>query len=364
MDSFEPPLVVTAISDPDFEGLVSGALFSRGWSVIARALDFSELQSALVNQSDRKLLVIFSTDLLGSNASNFNQIINLGHAVIGFADESGSDRGYLNIAARPQSPEELLSVVLENGRSTPSRTPLIHAPFRISARVIAVGGVRHSAGTTTFAINLGQEFALLGLKTLVIDANFPAPALATLLDIRHLSEDQSWREIAPHLAAMELNQEKLPNFESLIKDAGEAFQVVIIDLGSVLHLAQELSDRRWSSKIKIWASRSAVDFFLLRNSELLHQRSFEQFMQSLATLSLKSNLHLVKVQSAFKESPQLRKRERENQNWGSTWELPWDQRSCQSAVAERTTLQQVAERGALRKEIAVIAQALCKKSPK
>jgi Flp pilus assembly CpaE family ATPase len=364
MDSFEPPLVITAISDPEFEGLVSSALFTQGWSVVARALDFSELQRALANNSGSKLLVIFSTDLPGATAKDLNEINKVNTLVFGFSDETGSDRGFANISSRPRSPEELLLVILENIRATSSRAPLIHAPLNISAQVIAVGGVRHSTGATTFAINLAQEFALSGSRTLLIDGNFQAPALATLLDLRHLATEPKWREVASFFSVLELTQDKLGNFDDLIKEAGECFEKIVLDLGSVTHLASEISDRRWSAKMKIWASRNADDFCLASNSELLSQKALKEFSQSAGKLSLLPKLNLIKIQSAFKQSLTSNKVDFGLPKFQYSWSLPWDPRSCQLAITERTTLSQVAERGALRKEIYAIAHALGAKSAK
>ena len=364
MDSFEPPLVITAISDPDFEGLVSSALFTQGWSVVARALDFSELQRAVAINSGSKLLVIFSTDLPGATAIDLNEISKVNTLVFGFSDEIGSDRGFANISPRPRSPEELLLVILENVRATNSRAPLIHAPLNISAQVIAIGGVRHSTGTTTFAINVAQELALLGSQTLLIDANFQAPALATLLDLRHLAEDSKWREVSPRFSALELTQEKLESFDDLIKEAGEFFEKIVIDLGSVTYLAREISDRRWSAKIKIWASRNADNFVIASNSELLSQKAFQDFSLSTGKLSFKPKLHFFKVQPPLKQGQTFKKLDLGLPKFESFWSLPWDPRSCQSAITERTSLFQVAERGALRKEICTIAQVLGGKSAK
>ena len=364
MDSFEPPLVITAISDPDFEGLVSSALFTQGWSVVARALDFSELQRAVAINSGSKLLVIFSTDLPGATAIDLNEISKVNTSVFGFSDEIGSDRGFANISPRPRSPEELLLVILENVRATNSRAPLIHAPLNISAQVIAIGGVRHSTGTTTFAINVAQELALLGSQTLLIDANFQSPALATLLDLRHLAEDSKWREVSPRFSALELTQEKLESFDDLIKEAGEFFEKIVIDLGSVTHLAREISDRRWSAKIKIWASRNADNFVIASNSELLSQKAFQDFSLSTGKLSFKPKLHFFKVQPPLKQGQTFKKLDLGLPKFESFWSLPWDPRSCQSAITERTSLFQVAERGALRKEICTIAQVLGGKSAK
>ena len=364
MDILEPPNVITAISDPEFEGLVSSALFSQGWSVVSRALDFSELQMALKNQQNQKILVIFSTDLPGANKSDLAEIAKEDVLVFGFTDEAKSDRGFANIFPRPKSPEELLSVILENIRAASGRAPLIHAPLVLRARVIAVGGVRHSTGNTTFAINLSQEFALMGFKTLLIDANFPAPAIATLLDIRHLAREATWIEIAPNLSALELTQEKMKTFDQLVNEAGDYFDQIIIDLGSVTYLARDLSDRRWSSVMKIWASRNAADFCVISNSELLTQKCSDDFIQSASNLSPRTKIHHIKTLSPIKESKKLEILEKSFADSGSNWSLPWDQRACQAAIAERSTLVQVSERGALRREILTIAQALGGKSRK
>ena len=364
MDTFEPPQVITAISDPDFEGLVSSALFSQGWSVIARALDFRQLQKVLAEQEGRKLLILFSTDLPGANSLELIDLAKNEALFFGFADELGNDRGFSNIFPRPKSPEELLFVILENIRTTSHRKPLIHSLVNISARVISVGGVRHSTGSTTFAINLAQEIALLGARTLLIDANFFAPAIATYLDIRHLAVDSRWREVVPNFSAMELTREKIEHFDQIISEAGNSFDEIVIDLGSVTYLARELSDRRWSSRMKIWASRNTDDFCVISNSDLLSQRCSEEFMQSARKLSLSSRLHLIKVQPSFKESSKAQISDKKVQGSESLWILPWDFRACHSATAERATLVQVGERGALRKEIVAIAKVLGSKSRK
>ena len=193
MDSLEAPVVITAISDPEFEGLVSRALFSQGWNVVARVMDFSELQRAVSTNSGEKLLLIFSTDLPGSHATEMEKLASPGISLFGCTDQSGNDRGFSNIFGRPTSPDDLILIILENIRSSGVRTPMIHTTSKCRARVVAVGGLGHSTANTTIAINLAQEAALLHVKTLLIDANFQAPAISTLLDMRKLSSEPKLR---------------------------------------------------------------------------------------------------------------------------------------------------------------------------
>lgn len=358
MDAVDPPSVITAISDPEFEGLVSNTLFSQGWSIVARTLTFAELQQAAAQCNENKTLIIFSTDLPGASEQNLLELNREGTRFFGFADGSGSHRGFTNIFPRPKSPQELLLTVLENIRTNSGRAPLIQSSAKIAANLIAVGGVRHSTGTTTLAINLAQEIALLGSKTLLIDANFLAPAISSYLDLRHLAVDSKVREVSPNFFVTELTQEKLCDFDHFISNAGDSFEKIIIDLGSVNNLANELSDRRWISRVKIWASRHADDFCLVSNSDFLTQKSSENYMENIQKLSLKSKLHLIKLRSNTKQSLSPQPSEKPPHSSGTIWNLSWDQRACQSAISERATLYQVSDRGTLRKEILSIAQAL------
>jgi hypothetical protein len=99
-------------------------------------------------------------------------------------------------------------------------------------------------------------------------------------------------------------------------------------------------------------------------STFLGQKRCDEFMQSLSKISLAAELHLVNTHSSNKRGPELSASRKSLIRSTAIWNLPWDQRSCQLAIEERTTLQQSAERGALRKEIAKMAQAICAPSKK
>jgi hypothetical protein len=81
-------------------------------------------------------------------------------------------------------------------------------------------------------------------------------------------------------------------------------------------------------------------------------------MQSFTKISTSAEIHLVKTRSANKRGPELNSSRKLPLRSAVLWTFPFDLRSCHLAIEERTTLQQAAERGALRKEIAKMAQAL------
>jgi len=358
MDHLLAPSVITAISDPEFEGLVSRALFDQGWNVISRVMNFSELQSAVSTNSETKLLIVFSTDLSDFSAVEIEKLSTPRISIIGYSDQAGNAKGYSNIFARPISPEELILTILENIRSSGIRTPMLHSKVECKARIVAVGGIGHATANTTVAINLAQEFANLKVKTLLIEANFQAPAISALLDLRKLSSEPKWRQINEDLTVMEFTQETMADFEPRIVLAGESFEQIVIDLGSVAYLARELSDRRWSSLVKIWASRNADSFVFTTISSFLGRKRYEEFEQSFSKISLHSEIHLVDTLLSSKRDREINSPIKGALRSATLWSLPWDLRSCQQAIADRTTLVQVAERGALRKELAKMAQAV------
>ena len=159
-------------------------------------------------------------------------------------------------------------------------------------------------------------------------------------------------------------QETINDFESRIAAAGEDFDQIIIDLGSIAFLARELSDRRWSSTVKIWAARNADLFIFTTISTFLAQKRCDEFIQSLSKISLSPDIHLVNTYSSDKHASILIASKKAQFRSAISWNLPWDLRSCQLASKENATLAQVAERGALRKEIVKIAQAISANSQK
>lgn len=362
MDALEVPEVITAIADPEFESLVSSALFGQGWNVIARVMDFKELQEVLICRDQRQILIIYSTDLPGADAIKIGAIANKFVRTFGFSDSAGSSRDYQDTCARPSSPEEFLRIILSNVRAPSLRSPMLQLKSKLESKVIAIGGARHSTGVTTLALNFAQESALLGINTLLIDANFVAPAISTLLDLRRLSHEPLWREISSSFSVMEINQSSIFELEQRALTASKSFAQIVIDLGSVSAFTQELSDRRWGAVAKIWASHNADNFLLTSTSDLLSQKSLNDFMQNYSKVALPSKFYSLLITSESKKGalgPKTTTAKSEGLAINTHhWNLPWDPRSCSLASRQRSTLVQVAPRSALRRQITEIAAEL------
>jgi hypothetical protein len=141
-----------------------------------------------------QVILIYSSDLPGISLPRLQEITRSGVTVFGFADAVGSAQGLPDISSRPTSSAELLAYIRGNIRSPLLRTPLLQPTPNLKARIIGVGSASHSTGNTVLALNLAQESALLGAKTLLIDANFQAPAIANFINDRTAVRNQIAQE--------------------------------------------------------------------------------------------------------------------------------------------------------------------------
>ena len=354
MDNFATPAVITAIADPDFEGVVSSALFSQGWSVIARTLDMNSLEIEIAKCDVSQVILIYSSDLPGISLARLQEITRSGVTLFGFADAEGSAQGLPDISSRPTSSVELLAYIRGNIRSPRLRTPLLQPKPNLKARIIGIGSASHSTGNTVLALNLSQESALLGLKTLLVDANFQTPAIATLLDLRKVSDESKWRDISENLSVSEITQQKATGFNAFALDAAAYFDLIYIDLGTLANLSSDLTDRRWASQVKVWVSNLAQNLIITSTTDLLQQRRLKDLQQELSKISITPNISLAVLSASDY-------RKRDNTTLTSTypmshiWKIPHDARVCSLAMRERTTLAQISAKSALSKVFLNIA---------
>jgi len=354
MDNLATPAVITAIADPDFEGIVSSTLFSQGWSVIARALNMKSLEIEIAKCDVSQVILIYSSDLPGISLARLQEIARSGVTLFGFADAAGSAQGLPDISSRPMSSAELLAYIRGNIRSPSLRTPLLQPMPNLKARIIGVGSASHSTGNTVLALNLAQESSLLGAKTLLIDANFETPAIATLLDLRKVSDENKWRDISENLSVSEITRQKAAGFNTLAIDAAAYFDLIYIDLGTLANLSSDLTDRRWASQVKIWAANLAQNMIITSTTELLQQRRLKDLQQELSKISIAPDISLAMLSASDyrkRDSPILTS----TYPMSHIWQIPFDARACSLAMRERTTLAQVSAKSALRKAFLNIA---------
>ena len=362
MSSQELPVVITAISDAQFEGFVSGTLFAQGWSVVFRAIDNEALERFCSNNVEQAAssLLIYSPDLPGITNDVVKHLTTKVKQVVGFSSKTNTE--YADSHPNPATATDLVSIVRGFVRA-----PMLRQVSQISranrkAHVIAIGSAGSDTGCTTIALNLAMELSVLGKSTLLIDANFRAPSIAALIAIRNVQSEAGWRTIAPQLAIAEITQQEAGTIDQLMESATQSFDNIVIDLGSISGLSNRLTDRRWTSTMTTWSCDQGDELMVIARPDLLGIHRLEQVCNLLEKTSIRAALSFtLNMRSQGKKGA-----DEEAQFLAITTRLRplcvrvigRDLRAASKALEEKATLIEVNMRSALRKSIATMASEL------
>lgn len=352
------PTAVTAIHRADHESFAASTLFSQGWSVLHRALEWRSLIDFLDTSSITPDVLLCSTDLVGFESSLIEQIKARGIKVFLFRSENrGIDQDPLAITM-PTTALELIGLVRGSIRSPMMR----EAPkenLKARAKVLAITSAHYAAGCTTLAINLASELNATGKRTLLVDAHSQAPAVAILLGEQGLQNSRSYQQVSAGFWAMEITQSNTVESIAALDIALQEFDFIVIDLGTTHDLAQLLSGRRWSGETLVWAASSADELWVLSKSDLLSLERLRKLAQALSRNSIKPTISFI-----HSHASSGRRSSAADESFSSATraltpkkilKLPLDSRSITAAEKSQETLVQSNERSLLRKRIQEIA---------
>ena len=364
MSDLELPTVITAISNTQTEGFIAGTLFAQGWSVIFRAIDIDSLESFVkVNsQSAHSALLIFAPDLSGITRERLEALAGKVKQIVGFSFDAARDYELGELHALPETATDLVSLIRGFVRAPMLRqsTQIQRAARR--AVVLAIGSAGSNTGCTTLAINIAMELSVLEKSTLLIDANFRAPSIAALLALRNMNSESGWRTIAPSLSITEITQDQAICVESLMEQATNSFDRIIIDLGSISGLSNRLTDRRWTSTMTTWSCDQGDELMVVARPDLLGLHRLEQVSALIEKTSIRTALSVT-----LNMRSQGRKGSEEEAKFLAittplhpkhSRTIARDSRSTALAEAAKSTLIEINERSTLRKSIAKIASEL------
>jgi Mrp family chromosome partitioning ATPase len=362
MSSQELPVVITAISDAQFEGFVSGTLFAQGWSVVFRAIDTEALERFCSNNVEQAAssLLIYSPDLPGITHDVVKRLTTKVKQVVGFSSKTNLE--FADLHPNPATATDLVSIVRGFVRAPMLRQVSQMSRANRKAHVIAIGSAGSDTGCTTIALNLAMELSVLGKSTLLIDANFRAPSIAALIAIRNVQSESGWRTIAPQLAIAEITQQEAGTIDQLMESATQIFDNIVIDLGSISGLSNRLTDRRWTSTMTTWSCDQGDELMVIARPDLLGIHRLEQVCGLLektsirAALSFTLNMRSQGKKGADEEAQFLAITTRLRPLCVRT--ISRDLRAASKALAEKATLIEVNMRSALRKSIATMASEL------
>ncbi len=361
MSDLELPTVITAIADAQTESFVASTLFAQGWSVVFRAIDMDSLENFIKNNSERagSAMLIFAPDLSGITRERLDLMSIRVKQVIGFSEMPTEDSQLGQMHGVPESAIDLVSLVRGFVRAPMVRqTTELHNRGR-KAHVLALGSAGSNTGCTTLALNLAMELSILEKSTLLIDGNFRAPSIAALLAIRNVKSEAGWRTIAPMLSIAEITQDQATSVQSLMENATNTFDRIIIDLGSISGLSNRLTDRRWTSTLTTWTCDLGDELMVVARPDLLGFHRLEQVSALIETTSIRSALSFtLNMRSAGRKGA-----EEEAKFLSITTPLrplrvrviARDSRAVSLAESQKSTLIEVNDRSNLRKAIAKIA---------
>jgi len=361
MSDLELPTVITAIADAQTESFIAATLFAQGWSVLFRAIDIDSLERYVKNNlvSVSSAILIFAPDLAGISQERLGALRPLVKQLVGFSKNPTTDIGLGELHLVPTTATDLISLVRGFVRAPMLRQSTQPSSQVRRAHVLAIGSAGSNTGCTTLAINIAMELSVLEKQTLLIDANFRAPSVATLLALRNLNSEPGWRTIAPGLSVTEISQDHSTSLETLMEQAIQSFDHIIIDLGSISGLSNRLTDRRWTSGMTTWSCDQGDEFMVVARPDDLGQHRLEQVTALIEMTSIRSPLSFVlNMRSIGRKGA-----EEEARYLAITTRLrplgvrviPRDSRSTSAAEAQKSTLVEVNARSVLRKAIAKIA---------
>jgi MinD-like ATPase involved in chromosome partitioning or flagellar assembly len=353
---------ITGIRDPERESFIASTLFSQGWDITLRALDFENIVKICDTQISDKPTIILGTDLEGLNPAGIAKLRLLGFSIFLFAPEGAIESEFVGVQRFPETALELVSLMRGS-----LRAPLIRAEVKnsvIRARTIALSAASSSAGCTTVAINLAAELSLLGKECLLVDAHASAPAISSLLGQRGLRSGERYTRISQGLCGMEISQGTLESDLANLHNARSEFDFIVIDLGVVRQIATQLTSKRWESEALNWSATYADELWVVSRSDYLSLERLRELLRELSQNPVKPAITCIhNMRNTVKKNSPLDQsflQSTQGLKLSNILTLPADLRSITRAESERSPLNEINERSHLRRSIEEIAGRLTK----
>ena len=345
---------VTAIHKAEFESFAASTLFGQGWSVLHRALDWQSVLDFLEVSSELPDVLLCSTDLIGINSESIEELKSRGIRIFLFLHDASVLRDFPDALRIPDSALELIGLVRGSIRSPLLRNSI---PERRAtrARVLGITSAHSVAGCTTLAINLASELTIAGHRTLLVDANPTAPAVAILIGEQGLHSNKGFTQVSAGFWAMEITRSTIVDSIALLDSAQYEFDFIVIDLGPTLEIAETLSGRRWSGETLVWVSSHADHLWVLSKSDHLSLHRLRKLTQDFLRNSIKPEISF--IQFAAKSgrrstaSDELFANAMSALGSKAVFKIPLDARSISIAESAHETLYQSNEKSLLRKSI-------------
>jgi cellulose biosynthesis protein BcsQ len=345
---------ITAIHDSEFESFAASTLFTEGWSVLHRALDWASLIGFLSTIQKMPDVLLLSTNLTGIEIGQIETLQRQGIRVFLFQESSSDALAFPHSIQKPENSLQLIGLIRGSIRSPLLRNESI-IQTSVRAHVLTVGSAHGAAGCTSLTINLATELALTGKKVLLVDAHMTSQSIAILLGLQGLHSGKEVQEVTSNLWAMEVTRANVFQSIEMLNRALTEFDLIVIDIGTLTDVAQTLSGRRWSGEVLVWVSVHGDDLWVMSKSDRLGTERLRRLVLELSKNLMKPSISC--VQSFTSES----KRAKENDQAflavatsirpKRILRYALDSRSIAMAEREQCSLYDSNERSLLRKSV-------------
>lgn len=318
---------ITAIADSRTESFVAASLVRQGWDVIFRALSYPDLKRYLAQSDHENVPVFLSPDLKGITSHSERKI----------------PREIL-INSRPESDFEIAELLRE--REKPLEKVRSSLPSHV--KVIALASIGRGVGTSTVAINLAQEVALHGARTLLIDSHPRSPYLSAHTTLFGLTRGVL---ASPFKVALLETPSPLNAMREKLFDAGE-FEYLIVDCGEIYQPSEMVHGRRHEDAALEWACQHGVELIVVRTESDAKAQLNRERLEEMGRIALKPHVsHLINKCEPSQKKLFSKNGEATALSSASTSIFTKDVRSVTAMERDRSTLAQAAPKSQLRHEL-------------
>ena len=316
---------ITAIGDSALESSTASALIRLGWNVLYRALSFSELESYLEKSENFETVLFYAPDIKG-----FGRLPSKMRAI--------------DVSSYPES-DYVLAELIESREESVS-TSIFKAIKGIP--ILGVGSFGRYGGASTIALNLAQESAIKGARTLLIDSHFRNPFAADHFALYGLNRKVV--EVSENLSIIEATN--LVEISSLELSA-DSFDFIVVECGDIFQPAESINGRRSADSGFSWIAHNADELLVIVGENTFQSRTSGNPFALLESVAMKPSLTYIcnKSSQINRGSKQRLALQIEGATRRPVTLFPIDTRGLLTAVQDRSTLAHSAAKSPLRREI-------------
>lgn len=335
--------VITAISEVETEDFVAQLLFSQGWNIIHRAIDFTGLISVLTARHDfLRTVVIYSSDLTGFD---IKQISEFEHNNPSFSFVC-IDGVTINSHLVMTHIRNKLRIPLLNQNTNVIKIEKQVFQATQKQKLVTITGTSGSPGRSHLTLLLASYLSWR-TSVHVVDADLRSPSLA------YLSKTISQNVERYSITTLEIESKPVSLPES------ERRELTVVDIGALPPLREVVTDRRWhAALINDILEQSSSLVYVTRSSGLGLLR-LENFIAEFPILLRKIPIiYVLNQKSNSREDRAVESRFKSLTSGERAFVLPHDPRPISASRSRLPGIDLLVSGSKLVKEVDKIAQSI------